>query len=235
MSKTKNITNTRHCFVSADANARGSLKIRRERSRFRSLPRPLKAWESMLLFAIIAVALPGWATVSPEEMARKEQWVRKNLLTASNPPPFSFTYAGQPWPALLASGQRLQRKSTLDTNRIQHVLTWTNNSLQVKCVAVEYNDYPLVEWTVYLKAVGSQPTALLEGIQGLDTTFSRPKIGPEFVLRGIKGDWTTADSYEPYQVALNPLTVTNFSPLSYSGKSSSGPTGWPYSKLPSTG
>ena len=100
--------------------------------------------ETIIFVALTAVAAPAAITVSSDEMAQKNQWVQQNLLTASNLPPFSFIYHGVPSSTLLRSWVRVAQEIILDTNRIQHVLTWTNAGmgLQVKCIAVEYNDYP---------------------------------------------------------------------------------------------
>ncbi len=166
-------------------------------------------------------------------MAEKSQWVEQNLLTASNLPPFSFTYSGQASSVVLPSWTRTETDTVLDTDRTQHVITWTNNYVQVQCVAVEYNDYPLVEWTVYLKAIGPRNTPILQSIQGLNTTMTRTN-GPEFVLNGNQGDSASINSYEPYQTTLSPSTVNSFSPPSYSGKSCD-TTGWPYYNVQTPG
>jgi alpha-galactosidase len=184
-----------------------------------------------ILAGMMTVSVHAAITVTREEMAQKNQWVRQNLLTATNLPPFSFMYDGQLSSKILPSWDRAETDKILDKHRTQHVITWTNNVLQVSCVAVEYKDYPMVEWTVYLKNINpTSPTPILQGIQGLDITLSRT-TGPEFVLHGNKGDFCTADSYEPFQITLNPSTVTNFSPPSDSGKSCDGPNGWPYYNL----
>ena len=49
----------------------------------------------------------------------------------------------------------------LDDNRMEHTLTYTDpkSGLVVRCVAVEYLDYPAVEWTLYFKNTGSDPDA----------------------------------------------------------------------------
>jgi alpha-galactosidase len=186
----------------------------------------------MLLAAMIAATAQGAITVSPQEMAQKQAWVQQNLLTANNLPPFSFTFGGQPSSLWLPSGGRAETDTVLDTNRTQHAITWTKNGLQVSCVAVEFNDYPMVEWTVYLANIGTNATPILQGLQGLNTTFSRPS-GPEFVLNGIQGDSATTSSYEPYQITLNPSSLNSFSPPSYSGKSCD--TAWPYYNLQTAG
>src|SRR4051812_8071492 len=92
-----------------------------------------------ILFFVLKVSVAIAAvTVSPEEMAQKNQWVQQNLLTASNLPPFSFIYHGVPSSTLLPTWVRIVEDTILDTNRTQHVLTWTNAGipLQVKCIAV---------------------------------------------------------------------------------------------------
>ena len=170
-------------------------------------------------------------TLTPAELAQKDEWVQTNLLAAENTPPFSFTYGGQKSTALLRDWSRKAVGSTLDGNRRQHSLSWIDPStgLRVKCVTVEYLDFPAVEWTVYFKNAGSTATPILEKIEGLDINLWRGS-GPEFVLNGNRGDYCAAQSYEPWQLALGPSTATNFSPAP-TGKSCDGPTGWPYYNL----
>src|SRR5262249_10515281 len=120
----------------------------------------------------------------------------------------------------------------LDSNRIQHSVTWTDprTGLAVRVVGIEYRDYPAVEWTVFFKNNGTSNTPILKDIQALDVVFERGREG-EFILNGLKGDSTTPDSYEPYQFTLGPGTVRTFAPPSISGKSTDGPDGWPYYNL----
>jgi alpha-galactosidase len=173
----------------------------------------------------------GKIVVTPDEMAQKNIWMQQNLLTPTNLPPFSFVYHSQPSSTLLPAWTRVETDIILDTNRTQHVLTWTNAGigLQVRSVVTEYNDYPEVEWTVFLTNAGVINTPVVQNIQGLDVIFSRTN-GPEYVLNGNQGDFTTADSYEPFQITLGPNVVKSFAPPE-SGKSSDGPNGWPYYNL----
>jgi alpha-galactosidase len=190
----------------------------------------------LLACALLLLGETARAVISPTtaELAQKGEWVRQNLLTTTNRPPFSFTYNGQSSSVVLAAGVRSEKAIRLDANRTRHVITWSTKTLEVSCVATEYSDYPLVQWTVYFRNTGAENTHILESIQGLDTHFECG-TGQEFVLNGIKGDSTTADSYEPYALTLRPSTITDFSPLSYSGKSCSGPKGWPYYNLQMSG
>ena len=183
---------------------------------------------------VMAGTAKGTVTNTVAEMALKNQWVQLNLLGGSNAVPFSFIFNGQAsstsnlFPTWVSS----RVDTVLDATRTQHTLFWTNsgNGLQVKCVAVEYSDFPVVEWTVYLTNAGTVNTPMLQAIQGLDIVLSRLAGDPEFVLNGNNGDYTTADSYEPWQKTLGANSVNNFGPAG-SGKSSEGPTGWPYYNL----
>ena len=167
-----------------------------------------------------------------DELAAREDWVKSHLRAQSRRLPFSFEFDArrsteflQDWPVCLSI-----RK--LDKARTERTLAWTDprSGLGVRCVAVEYTDYPVLEWTVYFKNTGPSDTPLLDNIQGLDTSFERGK-NSEFILHGIKGDFCTADSFEPYQHTLGPGLTKKFSPPDYSGKSCDGPEGWPYYNL----
>jgi len=186
----------------------------------------------ILLAALAAVPAHAAITVTPAEMKQKTDWVKKNLLAPAKAPPFSFTFGSKSSVALLRSWKRVAARRNLDANRTERVISWTDatSGLVVKCVAVEYNDYPVIEWTVFLKNSGTSNTPILQDIKGLNTSFHRAN-GPEFILNGNKGDFTTEDSYEPYRVTLRPNTVKTCAPFFYSGKSSDGPDGWPYYNL----
>jgi alpha-galactosidase len=184
---------------------------------------------SILLAALAAVPAFAAVAVDSTEMTRKNDWVRDNLLTAAKAPAFSFVYGGKSSSALLPSWPRSDTRRTLDEARTEHVMTWTDpvSHLVVKCVAVEYHDYPVAEWTVFLKNTGAKDTPILENIQGLDAAFLRGD-GGEFVLHGIKGDFNSAESYQPFQLILAPDASRRLAPSSNSGQSCDGPDGWPY-------
>ena len=111
--------------------------------------------------------------VSPRAMAVNEQWVSQNLLSAADVPPFSFVYSDQASSALLPTWTRKQTVKQLDNNRTEYVIIWTTVGLRVKCVALQYRDYPAVQWTVYFKNTGTTSTPILKDIQALDAAFSR--------------------------------------------------------------
>jgi len=194
----------------------------------------LLALAGHLALPAAAASGSGQNVVKPtsSETKMKSNWAKDHLLQSDQAPPFSFVYHGTASGELLRSWNRTKSRRQLDRDRVQHTQIWTDpaTGLQVRCVAVEYLDFPVVEWTVYLKNAGAQDTPLLEKIQGLDTTFERGAEG-EFVLRGIKGDFCSEDSYAPYTARLTAGLVKKFSPPDSSGKSCDGPEGWPYYNL----
>ena len=187
----------------------------------------------------VLLSLPSLGTRLPAaaptlgETATAEQWLQNNLLTDS---PFSFVYDGKSSNELLDRWKSTREVHALDAQRREHTLTWADDStgLQVRCVAVEYDDFPVVEWTLWLKNTGREKTPIIENIQGVDTRFERAS-GGEFVLHGIRGDSCVAESFRPYAHTLGPNVERRFSPPvvgeSVSGKPSDGPNGWPYFNL----
>lgn len=185
----------------------------------------------LLGVGLLAVHAGCAQLVQAGEMETRSHWIAGHLLNPNARPPFSFVFGGVCSDTVLAAWQRSTEDKTLDKNRTQHALVWTDQKagLKVRCVAIEYADFPVVEWTVYVRNTGTSNTPILENLQGLDVRFDRTGDG-EFVLHGIKGDSCTADSYQPYELTLSTKAVTRFAPAA-SGKSCDGPRGWPYFNL----
>jgi len=188
----------------------------------------------ILPLALAVIVVPAAMAVSPtrNELAASRKWAEAQLGARKSTLPFSFNYGGRCSAQFLASWPVQSTSRRVDAERTERMLVWADadSGLQVRCVALEYADYPVVEWTVHFKNTGTNDTPMLENIQGLDAGFERSAKG-EFVLHGIKGDFCTADSFEPYQRTLVPGLTKKFSPPDYSGKSCDGPEGWPYYNL----
>jgi alpha-galactosidase len=114
-------------------------------------------------------------------------------------PPFAFTYGGRASSEFLGQWKLDRETRKLDDQREQHTLTWTDpqSGLRVRCVGVQYHDYPTVEWTAYFKNTGAADSPIIENIQAIDTTFSSGAQG-DCILRHHTGDLCTADSYQPH-------------------------------------
>jgi len=120
-------------------------------------------------------------------------------------PPFSFIYAGAKSQELLKSWNLEQSSRSIDSQRTEYTQVYRDpkTRLEVRCIAVQYHDFPTVEWTLYFKNAGTTDTPILESIQALDTRIERDGDG-EFLLHHNKGAPATAEDYEPYETPLPP-------------------------------
>jgi len=150
-----------------------------------------------------------WADAKVTLESGKEVWVGELPIRHAPKEPFntepfiSFVYGGRPSSEFLSAWKLDRSSKKIDENRRQHTLTYTDpeKNLVVRCVGVEYKDFPTVEWTVYFKNTGKSNTPILSDIQAIDTLFQR-NPNCEFELHRNKGDNCTADSFEPYTTPL---------------------------------
>ncbi len=124
-------------------------------------------------------------------------------LSAANPPS-SFTYDAKPSADLLGGWRFTRSARDLDAQRIEQTLTWVDpaTALQIRCVLIEYKDFPTVEWTVYFKNTGDANTPIIEGIQALDIRLERAE--GEFLLHHNVGSPASGNDYGPLQTPLGP-------------------------------
>ncbi len=119
--------------------------------------------------------------------------------------PFSFRYDKRPSSQLLREWLVKRESRKIDEHRTEHTLSYSHPSsnLVVRAVAVEYKDYPAVEWTLFFKNTGTSQTGMIEDIQALDTSFARAG-GGEFLLHHGLGSRTKPDDYMPLETELTP-------------------------------
>jgi alpha-galactosidase len=141
--------------------------------------------------------------------------------------PFSFTYDGKASAELLPKWRSETAEKKLDSSRLQLTVTYTDprTGLAVRLVAIDYADYPTVEWKLYLKNTSSADTPIIADLKALDVTFRRGQ--GEFLLHHNTGDNDTPDSYEPHLDTLGPSIAKHFS--SAGGRPTTG--GFPYFNL----
>jgi alpha-galactosidase len=146
----------------------------------------------------------------------------------STEPPFSFRYGGKSFAELLPAWKLERSSRKLDEIRTERTLVWTDpqTGLQVRCVAVEYADFPTAEWTLCFKNTGAADTPILSDIQAVDLRLTRAGQG-EFVLNHHAGDNCTPDSYEPKRLPLAAKSEHRFAPAG--GRPTS--VGFPYFNL----
>jgi alpha-galactosidase len=128
-------------------------------------------------------------------------------------PFFSFNYGGRPSAEFLKKWNRSQTSRKLDDCRTEHTVIFTEpqGSLVARCVAIEYRDFPTVEWTVALKNAGNADTPIIDSIEALDARLERGGAA-EFTLHHHTGDNCTPDSYQPHTLELAPKSEHGFAP-----------------------
>ena len=166
---------------------------------------------SLFLGAQLAPA----ATVTPQEMSEARGWVAAHLESPgagkAPAPPFSFIYGGRPSAELLKGWKYEQTSKPLDQQRTERTLSWTDpaTGLSVRCRAVEYLDFPTVEWTLYLKNTSGADTPIVEKLQALEMRLLRPDKG-EFTLHHNVGSPAAPNDYQPLQTVLGPKAAKRF-------------------------
>ena len=182
-----------------------------------------------ILAALFAMSAGNATAVSPsaDELAKSREWAAARLETGVAPF-FSFTYDGKPSAELLKTWEAKRASRTLDDRRTEHSTVYTDprTGLVLRCVAIEYRDYPTVEWTLYFKNTGKTDSPILADIQALDITLRRGQQG-EFLLHHHAGSQANSDDYRPLELDLRPEATAHYAPMG--GWASS--NAWPYYNL----
>ncbi len=128
--------------------------------------------------------------------------------------PFSFRYGDHDSAQLLPQWPVERTTHNLSTEKTEYVETYTDpqTGLVVRCVVVAYSDFPVVEWTIYLKNSSSTPTPILQNVRALDSEFERTAEG-EFLLHHSKGSPNSPTDFQPFVTALPPGDEKTFSSI----------------------
>jgi hypothetical protein len=178
----------------------------------------------------IACDQSDWAEAKITLADGKELWLGDLPFVDDRPsgPPFSFVCGGQASSNLLASWPRQETRRKLDDTRTERSVSWTDakTGLLVRCVAVDYRDFPTAEWTLYFKNAGSNDSEILSDIQAFNNSFRRQLEG-EFLLRHWAGSQASMEDYRPEQTTLGTEASLRLAPNG--GRGSDGV--WPYFNL----
>ena len=149
------------------------------------------------------------------EMSKIEHWVIEKFKHEDRSYldlPFSFSYGGQPSHQLLKNWDLQRHTQKLDEHRTENKLVYTDTvtGLVLSCLMVEYNHFPIVEWTLSFRNTGSENTPIIADIQALDTKFTSKSEG-EYLLNHHTGSPCTPTDYQPHQTLLEPETSKEIS------------------------
>ncbi len=191
-----------------------------------SMPLPATDAPALATVAQYAEALPGGAA------GRRLPWLGNSSTAAPGAPPFTFRYGGQASDRLLATWPRRVSPWSTGGPRRQCEVTWSDPAgrLVVRWVIVRYDDFPAVEWTVYLSNAGQAPTEVVDALTGLTGEVA---LGtePSPALHTLTGDYYDVHGYEAVDRALAPGAKHAFAPAG--GRACD--RAWPYFRLSGPG
>jgi alpha-galactosidase len=174
---------------------------------------------SILLSSLSLCSLRAQAAerTAPSPASIEERhWALEHLLRAGAHLPFSFVYDGQPSALQMSSWPKTSVDEQLDSLQTRHTVSWTDpkTGLQVTCVAVEFADFPVVEWTLYFKNSHTANSPILEKIEAIDTPLSA-KSSAIGRLHYIDGDGEVHGrlQFAPQEKTLKPNVPLSFAPL----------------------
>jgi alpha-galactosidase len=199
-------------------------------------------WLVCFTILFLTIIVSAQVITDKKELAKRDRWTKDHLLSSEQRPagtllqqpvgadfmqqrtgplPFSFVFDGRSSDELLSTWPRQVDRKNIDRLRTQYTLSWQDpkTGLIVRCVAVLYADYPVVEWTCYFINAGSHATPILQQVRAVDMSLQR-RAKHEFVLHYIKGDSNSPDSYQPLQEKLQPHFSKTFVPVG--GQSTNG-------------
>jgi alpha-galactosidase len=157
---------------------------------------------------VLAPAVARAVTPTADELGDARRWAAASLIgngPSAAEPPFSFTLDGKPSADFLRHWKRSRAARKLDDVRTEHTLTLTqpDGGLVVRCVGIEYADFPAVEWILHFQNNGPAASPILENIQALDGRWQRSGEG-EFLLHHAIGSPATKSDYGPRETPLPP-------------------------------
>ena len=144
-----------------------------------------------------------------EDFARIRLWAGFFFARPENLP-FSFVYAGQEIRGIPAAWKPVQRSRRLDANLVETVYEATDptGALKIRVECLRYQDYPVMEWVVWLTNNSKMPTLMIENILGMDGVFE----GTAPAVHHCNGDYYSADGYTPFVTPLETGQTLRFAP-----------------------
>jgi alpha-galactosidase len=182
----------------------------------------------VLVSCVAAAPIHAEGYVQPEELAAAHTWFAAHFSADVSKLPFSFKLGEELSADVLARSRAATKDVTLDNNRTQRTIIWRDDKsgLETKVVAVEYANYPNVEWTVHFKNFGGSDSAVLSEIEAIDVAQPLP-ADAKAILHHQKGSTAVPNDFEPYEKDLTSGAEAKFAAAG--GRGTNGD--WPYFNL----
>ena len=161
------------------------------------------AWKTTFPDAYEMKVADDWLHAFNAPLAGWKKQSESTLLPELLKPPFSFIYNSRPSSDFLPSWKQMSSPPQRTKAGTSFEVTYTDpqTGLAVRVVALQYQDFPAVEWVVYLKNSGKTDTPILQDIQALDTTLLSPEVDP--AIHYTKGATCSMDDFMPLLRKLN--------------------------------
>jgi alpha-galactosidase len=166
----------------------------------------------------LAACRAGGVTVELAEIPRPD--AARLRAAAAIAPAFSFVYDGKPSADVLSVWQVERSEKPLNDARTERTVSYSDpaTGLRVRCVTIEYADYPAVDWVLYLENTGAADTPIIENILPLDVRLAAAE--DLVTLHYSLGESNSEYSFAPMTEALGPGAQFRMAPNG--GRSSDG-------------
>ena len=176
----------------------------------------------LLLTCAIAAAAFAQAAgpLACADPAAQKAWVEHYLGSKMSEPFFSFMYGGKRADQMFQGWNRTREAQPLDGERTRITVTLRDpvTHLTIRCEAIEYRDFPAVEWVLNLKNEGQAATPILSDIRPLAVSLAAAPATP-CTLHYAKGGVAGLDDFAPQERGLS---ADQFDLRSAGGRSSNG-------------
>lgn len=155
---------------------------------------------------ILSLQLAHAVSPTSAELSATRQWTAARFENAE--PFFSFIYDGKPSRELLKTWEAKRASRLLDEKRTEHTLIYTDakTGLALRCVGIEYRDFPAVEWTLFFRNAGDKDTPILSDIRAIDGGISLGR-DKQAVVHYAMGSECRFDDYAPQVAPLGPSST----------------------------
>ena len=175
---------------------------------------------------LAAVALGNDAPfVHDGERGTAHTWFEERFGADASKLPFSFTVGGEKSTDVLQRSKVDSQTEQVGENQTKRTITWTDEKtqLETKVVAVQYADFPNVEWTVHFKNIGAGDSPIIADVEAIDVSQAVPAEAST-ILHHLKGSRAAPNDFEPYEMGLTMRTAATF--RSAGGRGTNG--SWPF-------
>ena len=162
----------------------------------------------------------GTANEILERKAMADAYLWASHKFGTNPtPPISFTLGSTSSATVLGRSTLNRTEEALDANRTKITLTYTDTitGLITTCEAIQYHDFPAVDWVVYFENAWAIDTPILSNVNAGDFLLPSRQLG-NCTLHYAKGSSSAVTDFQPLQATLPANGSLSFQP--HEGRSS---------------